>query len=63
VIDLMRTVKAYERHTVNAAVSGDDEEAMRALLIHPLVGDYHKAKLCYEEMKQAHREYLPQFKQ
>jgi 6-phospho-beta-glucosidase len=63
VIDLMRTVKAYERHTVNAAVSGDDDEAIRALLIHPLVGDYHKAKLCYEEMKQAHKEYLPQFKQ
>ncbi len=62
VIELMRTVKAYERHTVKAAVNGDDEEAMRALLIHPLVGDYHKAKLCYEEMKEAHREYLPQFK-
>ncbi len=61
VMELMRTVKAYERHTVNAAVNGDDEEAMRALLIHPLVGDYHKAKLCYEEMKQAHKEYLPQF--
>lgn len=62
VIDLMRTVKAYERHTVNAAVNGDDEEAMKALLIHPLVGDYHKAKQCYEEMKQVHKEYLPQFR-
>ncbi len=61
VMELMRTVKAYERHTVMAAVNGDDEEAMRALLIHPLIGDYHMAKQCYEEMKQAHRAYLPQF--
>ncbi len=63
VIDLMRTVKSYERHTVKAAVNGDEEEAMKAMLIHPLIGDYHRAKLCYEEMKQAHREYLPQFRQ
>jgi 6-phospho-beta-glucosidase len=61
VMELMKTVKAYERHTVKAAIDGDDEEAMRALLIHPLVGDYHKAKQCYEEMKLAHKEYLPQF--
>lgn len=61
VMELMKTVKAYERHTVNAAMNGDEEEAMRALLIHPLVGDYHKAKQCFEEMKLAHRAYLPQF--
>jgi 6-phospho-beta-glucosidase len=62
VIEIMQTVKAYERHTVLAAINGDDSEAMKALLIHPLIGDYHKAKLCYEEMKQAHKAYLPQFK-
>jgi 6-phospho-beta-glucosidase len=62
VMELMKTVKAYERHAVQAAIYGDDDEAMKALLIHPLVGDYHKAMACYEEMKQAHRVYLPQFK-
>ena len=61
VMELMQTVKAYERHTVKAAMDGDDNEAIRALLIHPLVGDYNKAKLCYEEMKEAHKAYLPQF--
>jgi 6-phospho-beta-glucosidase len=61
VMEIMKTVKAYERHTVQAAIYGDDAEAMKALLIHPLIGDYHKAKLCYEEMKQAHKAYLPQF--
>ncbi len=61
VMELMKVVKAYERHTVKAAMDGDDDEAMRALLIHPLVGDYNKAKQCYEEMKQAHKAYLPNF--
>ncbi|MGB8451601.1 MAG: 6-phospho-beta-glucosidase [Anaerocolumna sp.] len=61
VMELMQTVKAYERHTVLAAINGDGDEAMKALLIHPLVGDYNKAKLCFEEMKEAHKAYLPQF--
>lgn len=61
VIELMQTVKAYEQHTILAAIHGDDDEAMKAFLIHPLIGDYHKAKLCYEEMKKAHKVYLPQF--
>lgn len=61
IIEIMQTVKAYERHTINAALYGDDDEAMKALLIHPLVGDYNKAKACYEEMKEAHKEYLPTF--
>lgn len=63
VIELMQTVKAYEHHTVRAAIDGDDDEAIKALLIHPLVGDYNKAMQCYSEMKLAHRAYLPQFKQ
>lgn len=62
VMAIMQVVKAYERHTVEAAVKGSDEEAMLALMIHPLVGDYHQAKACYEEMKEAHKAYLPQFK-
>jgi 6-phospho-beta-glucosidase len=62
IIELMQTVKAYERHTVNAAITGDEKEALRALLIHPLVGDYPRAKQCFEEMKQAHKAYLPQFR-
>jgi 6-phospho-beta-glucosidase len=34
---------------------------MNALLVHPLIGDWEKAEKCFEEMKQAHRAYLPQF--
>lgn len=60
--EMMNTVKAYERHTVKAAVTGDEEEALRALLIHPLVGDFGAARDCFKEMKEAHAKYLPQFK-
>ncbi|MGL4372680.1 MAG: 6-phospho-beta-glucosidase [Turicibacter sp.] len=62
ITETMQMVKAYERHTVNAAITGDVEEAIRALMINPLVNDYHVAKDCFEELKEAHKAYLPQFK-
>ena len=37
------------------------EAALNALLIHPLVGDWEKALNCFNEMKEAHKDYLPQF--
>ncbi|WP_106767856.1 6-phospho-beta-glucosidase [Paenibacillus faecalis] len=61
IIDYMRMVKAYERETVHAAVYGSEDAAMRALLMNPLVGDYDVAKQCFQELKEAHKEYLPQF--
>ena len=61
VIEYVRMIKAYERHTVNAALTGDDREALRAFAMNPLIGDLKKARACYVELKAAHREYLPQF--
>ncbi|MGM1048787.1 MAG: 6-phospho-beta-glucosidase [Bacillota bacterium] len=61
IIDYMRMVKAYERETVTAAVSGSEDAAMRALLMNPLVGDYDAAYNCFQELKEAHKEYLLQF--
>lgn len=58
---LMKVVKEYEKYTVEAAKNGDDNAAMNALMIHPLVGDYKRAHACYYEMKQAHMDFLPQF--
>ncbi len=58
---LMKVVKEYEKYTVEAAKNGDDDAAMNALMIHPLVGDYKRAYACYYEMKQAHMDFLPQF--
>lgn len=61
IIDYMRMVKAYERETVAAAVTGSEDAAMRALLMNPLVGDYDAAHACFQELKEAHKAYLPQF--
>lgn len=58
---LVEAVKAYERLTVRAALTGDDEAALAALAVHPLIGDFDAAKACYREMKEAHRDYLPAF--
>lgn len=60
-IDLIRTVKAYERMAVDAAITGDRETALAALLTHPLVGDYTRAKECFDALLLAHEAYLPQF--
>ncbi len=61
IVSLMRIVKAYERYAVEAAVTGSEDAALNALLAHPLVGDWDKAYNCFQEMKEAHRAYLPQF--
>lgn len=61
IIDYMRMIKAYERETVAAAVNGDENAAMRALLMNPLVGDYEAASQCFQELKDAHKDHLPQF--
>lgn len=58
---MMRMLKAYEKHAVRAGLYGDYEEAVRALLIHPLAGDYKHVKGALDELMEAHREYLPQF--
>lgn len=63
IIDYMRMIKAYERETVAAAVEGSEEAAMRALMMNPLVADYQTAYDCFHELKEAHRDYLPQFVQ
>ncbi|MCK5129637.1 MAG: 6-phospho-beta-glucosidase [Clostridiales bacterium] len=61
IIEMMRTVKAYEKHTVKAGLYGDYNEAITALLIHPLVSDYTKLKAALDEMLEANKANLPQF--
>jgi 6-phospho-beta-glucosidase len=58
---MMRVVKAYERLTVKAGLYGDYNSALAALLVHPLIGDYHKARAAMDEMIEANRNFLPQF--
>lgn len=62
VIGLISAVKTYESLAVSAAITGDKETALKALVAHPLIRDYDIAKPLLEEMLEAHKEYLPQFK-
>ncbi|MCL2604025.1 MAG: 6-phospho-beta-glucosidase [Defluviitaleaceae bacterium] len=61
IIGMMRAVKAYERLTVEAGVTGDYDTGLAALLTHPMIGDFAAAKAVYDEMLEAHKTYLPQF--
>ncbi|MCL2050672.1 MAG: 6-phospho-beta-glucosidase [Lachnospiraceae bacterium] len=61
VVGLMQAVKAYERLTVKAAINGDRDAALAALMVHPLIGDYDKAAPMLNEMLEVNREYLPRF--
>ena len=56
---LMRAVKAYEKLTVSAALNGSRADALAALMVHPLIGDYHKALAVLNEMIDANADYLP----
>lgn len=57
--NMMRTVKAYEKLTIEAALTGNDMIALNALMLNPLLGDFQATKACYFELKEAHKKYLP----
>lgn len=58
---LVRAVKAYERLTIEAALSGSRRTALLALLSHPLVGRLEVAEPLLDELLAAHAEHLPRF--
>ncbi|NLY18776.1 MAG: 6-phospho-beta-glucosidase [Clostridiaceae bacterium] len=58
---MMRMIKTYEKHAVKAGLYGDYNEAVKAVLIHPLANDYNQIKGALDELMEAHRYYLPQF--
>lgn len=60
-VALMTTVKTYEKYAIEAAMNGNDRAAYNAMMVHPLIGDFENSVACYKEMKDAHREFLPQF--
>jgi 6-phospho-beta-glucosidase len=57
-LELMRSVKLYERLTVEAIRTRSRATAVEALMCHPLVGSYSLAKTLVEEYLTAHREYV-----
>jgi 6-phospho-beta-glucosidase len=58
---LVEHAKAYERLTVQAAVSGNRDLALEALLANPLVGEFDVARPLLDALLAANREYLPRF--
>src|SRR5579859_4780176 len=59
--DLLKRVKEYELLTVQAAVSGDRQAALQALLANPLGPAPDQAQAVLDDLLATHRAYLPQF--
>ncbi|MGE5530358.1 MAG: 6-phospho-beta-glucosidase [Patescibacteria group bacterium] len=58
---LIAAVKNYEQLAVEAAVKGDRDLALLALVAHPLVRDYDLARPLLAEILETNRDFLPQF--
>ena len=59
IIGIMQAVKAFEKLTVRAVLNGSKPDAIAALMVHPLIGDYKKAKGVIDEMFEANADYVP----
>lgn len=60
-IGLIYSVKSYEIPAVDAAVKGDREKALIALVNNPLIPSIDSAKKLLEELLEINKDYLPQF--
>jgi 6-phospho-beta-glucosidase len=58
---LLRAVKAYELLTAQAAVTGDRNAALQALVVHPLGPGVDQVQAVLDDMLTTHRAYLDQF--
>ncbi|QKY69989.1 6-phospho-beta-glucosidase [Lentibacillus sp. CBA3610] len=58
---LLQVVKAYEELTVEAAVKGDYDAALQALMVHPLVTSVDTAKPLLDDILHENKKFLPQF--
>ncbi|WP_066497091.1 6-phospho-beta-glucosidase [Abyssisolibacter fermentans] len=59
---LLQVVKAYEELTIKAAITGDYNTAVQALIMNPLVTSSKVAKKILDDIIKENIEYLPQFK-
>ncbi len=60
-LGLVQHAKAYERLTIEAAITGSRSGALKALVTNPLVGDVDRAVPLLDELLQANRANLPRF--
>lgn len=60
-MDLVKKIKEYEQLTIEAAVHGDREKAIKALTVNPLIGNAETATALFDELYAAHKKYLTRF--
>jgi 6-phospho-beta-glucosidase len=60
-LGLVEQAKAYERLTVEAALTGSRDAALKALLANPLVGRWRVAVPLLDALLEANRHHLPRF--
>jgi 6-phospho-beta-glucosidase len=60
-LGLVEHAKAYELLAVRAAMTGDRNVALNALMTNPLVGDYRVAQPLLDALLEANRDHLPRF--
>jgi len=60
-LGLVQHAKAYERLTIEAAMTGSRDSALKALLTNPLVGDIDRAAPMLDALLDANRAHLPRF--
>lgn len=60
---LLQQVKAYEELTIAAAVTGNYDTALQALIANPLVPSARVAKLLLDDLLEANSEYVGEFKE
>lgn len=59
---IIHQMKSFEQLVIRAAISGDYNLAYTALLMNPLITDEKLAKVMLDQLLEAHKEFLPQFK-
>jgi 6-phospho-beta-glucosidase len=60
-LGLVQSAKAYERLAVRAAITGDRELALKALIANQLVGEYDVARGLLDALLEGNRSQLPRF--
>lgn len=60
---LVQQIKSFEIAACEAAVTGEYNKALLAMMMNPLVASQKYAKIVLDELLEAHKEFLPQFQQ
>ena len=60
-LGIIRHLLAFQKLAEDAAVTGDYDTALQAMVVNPLVPGDRIAKVLLDELLEAHQKYLPQF--